>query len=323
MVEPQSQWVGVVEAERHQTRREELLGDGVWAKDQRSAVGDGLDGRIAKPFAGRGEHDDIARAIRVIDGARSGSVEYRNAGVLHELVELVLVIVLDCTGQPEGSANLLSESQTSRHVLARDRSGRLEHKSLVGCDTERCSSAGTIPGGGNHVEAVHQAGGHDAVLGELAAAELIDRHMPPGRIIGRRTEVGSVGTLPRQVVMTKDRRLASQQVGYRCAGSRVQRKRAEVLHDDQIAVLERRLERRLIHLCSCAKVKPRDRDDPRWPGSGDHPCFPAELAECPGPLGRLDRDPIGSCEAIGDDPCDSHEMKRRADKRPGVGGGLD
>jgi len=277
MVEPQSQWVGVVEAERHQTSREDLLGDGVRAEDQRAAVGHGLDGRIAEPFAGRGEHDDIARGIRVIDGGRSGSVEYRDAGVLHEPVELLLVIVFDRTGQPEGSANLLGESQTSRHVLARDRSGRLEHKSLVGFDTERCSGAGTIPGGGSHVEAVHQAGGHDAVLRELAAVDLVDRHMPPGRIIGRRTEVGGVGALPRQVVMTKDRRLATQQVGYRCAGSRVQRKRAEVLHDDQITALERRLERRLIHRFSCAKVKPRDRDDPRRPGSGDHPCLPAEL----------------------------------------------
>ena len=117
--------------------------------------------------------------------------------------------------------------------------------------------------------------------------------------------------------------MASQQVGYRCAGSWVQRKRAEVLHDDQITVLERRLERRLIHRFSCAKVKSWDRDDPKWPGSGDHPHLPAELAERPGPLGGLDRDAIGSCEAIRDDPCDSHEMERRADKRQGIGGGLD
>ncbi len=149
------------------------------------------------------------------------------------------------------------------------------------------------------VERVVDRRGLNAAGRQLGAAQLVDGHVRPCGVVGRRREVGQVRTLPRQVVVMQQRRTSG--AGRRHHGRRfgVQGKRAQVLDDDQIGVGDG-----AVHFGTgrgFRRVDGQAREDGvHRPRAGDAAHRPTEETQRIGPFRRLDGDPVLTAEPEGD-----------------------
>ena len=126
-----------------------------------------------------------------------------------------------------------------------------------GADAERSPDALPIAGAWVGVEPVHDHGGLDASLGELAPGEAVDAHVTPGRVVGRHVgHCGVRGSLPGRVVVVEHRRAAPQHAGQHLGGGPVQRQGQEVLDQHQVGVTRARHPSR----------RRSAAQGPRWPG---------------------------------------------------------
>jgi len=101
----------------------------------------------------------------------------------------------------------------------------------------------TITLRGIEVEVVRHDDGVDPAIRELGRGERVDRHVPPRRVGGRPVPVPVLRALPREVVVMQDGGAALDGGRDRVGGGRVERERADVLHDHEVGGLERSLER--------------------------------------------------------------------------------
>ena len=235
---------GVVGVEPTEAEPRELLRHRERADRDRAAVQRGLDQRQPEALP-RGRHrDDVARGV----GAGHPHAERQPspvgyAAVGQERVELGLVAVFGRAGEPVGAADGGGEGEPHVDALARDGPRRLQDQRPLG-DLETASYRRPAPRAGAFGEAVVDRGGGDAAAdGERAAGEVVDRHVPPGGVVGRPAhEVGVAGALPRQVVVAQHRGTAAQVVRHRLADRPVHRQRADVVGDDEVGVTERPVE---------------------------------------------------------------------------------
>ena len=199
---PGSAGVEPAEAERRELARHREVAD-----RDRAAVQRRLDQRQAEALPRRRQDDDVARGVG--GGHRDAGRQPRRTGYAGRL-------------RPERSssaANPSSAGPVSQNVppsaaaSASPTSTFLRAMARVGCSTSGRSavtpSAGADlrppPRAGPLVEPVVDGGGGDpAPLRERPAGLLVDRHVPPRRVVGRpRREIGVLLALPRQVVVAQ------------------------------------------------------------------------------------------------------------------------
>ena len=192
------QRIGVVGVEPAEAEPGELLRHRERADRDRPAVQRGLDERQPEPLPRRRHRDDVARGV----GAGHPHAERQPSPVGHaaareERVELGLVAVLGRAGEPVGAADGGGEGEPHVDALARDGPRRLQDQRLV-ADLEPSPHRRAPPRAGAFGEAVVDRGGGDAAAdGEGVAGELVDRDVPPGRVVGRPArEVGVRGGVP-------------------------------------------------------------------------------------------------------------------------------
>ena len=118
--------------------------------------------------------------------------------------ELVLVPVLGRPGQPVGAAARPGQGEPGGDALARDGPGRLQDQRLV-ADPHPAAHRHPLLRAGALGEAVVDGGGGDPpALLQLAAGQLVDRDVPPGRVGARPAVQGRVlRTFPGQVVVAQ------------------------------------------------------------------------------------------------------------------------
>ena len=138
------------------------------------------------------------------------------------------------------------------------------------------------PRAGPFVEPVVDGGGRDPPpLRERPAGLLVDRHVPPTRVVGRpRRELGVLLALPRQVVVAQHGGPPGQVLRHGLPDGGVHRERADVVDDHEVGVAERVVE-------LGARRRP-DRVDRRGPRPARRPARrrPRSSRACPVGAGR-------------------------------------
>ena len=177
-----------------------------------------------KPSHDDGIATDVARGV----GAGHPHAERQPPPVGHaaageQRVELGLVAVLGRAGEPVGAADGGGEGEPDVDALARDGAGRLQDERAVG-DLEPSPDGRALLGAGALGEAVVDGGGGDpAAGGERVAGELVDRDVPPGRVVGRASSSGGrtagVPTAGRGGAARRDGRAGSRRAPRRPRGS--------------------------------------------------------------------------------------------------------
>ena len=134
---------------------------------------------------------------------------------------------------------------------------------------------------------------------QLPAGQVVDRHVTPPRVV-RDPIIGAGETrsLPGQVVVVEDGRPSSEGEGDGVGGWPVERKRAEVLDNDQIGEAQTGVERLEIRRAGVVDAKAGDDRVGRW-GAGDRPGPPSETLQGIGPFRRLDGHAVRAAEAEG------------------------
>ena len=239
-----------------------------------------------------------APGIRTSNGSRRRTGT-RPAG--QHRVQLGLVAVLGRSGQPVGAAHRPGEPEPDGDALARDRPGRLQHQRLV-ADPHPAPYRGPLLRAGALGEAVVDVvAAMPAALPQLAAGQLVDRHVPPGRVgraascAARRTagapRAGRGGAAPpggRAGSRPAPRpRPGSSAASRRCRPPRGRRRRGP------------RPGRR----GPAAAASPGPGCAPaRRGGRRRPPCAPGSRADAaPAPTVRGHRHPVGHSEPVGDD----------------------
>ena len=223
------------------------------------------------------------------------------------------------TPQPVGGADGLAERDRPVDAFAGDGPDRMGNEQLAVADLERGAQLGAAPGVGwwRRGEAVVDAGGGNAPLGELGGGERVDGDVAP-RTTGagvamsvcparwERVHVRPLGALPRRVVVVEQGPPPSEQPTHRPRRGEVQGDRAEVLDDDEVGIAEGGRHggvEGLVVVRSGAAGGRRGTDgeggdapvDVPLPGDGHH--GEAQIGEDVGPRCRHDRHPVGEPEA--------------------------
>ncbi len=287
----------VAEVVELETDGPQLLEHGVGVDGEGPAMGDRLQGRVAKALPGRGEHHEVGRGVGVVDRA-DRTAQDLDATRVEQRRELVVVAVLGRAEQPEDGAECPGELEGAGDVLTRDRAAREQDESLAG-HVEARASLCAIAERRVAVKGVVDRRRLDPSLGEFAPAAFVDRDVAPPRRVARSAEVGEVGALPGQVVVVQDRGAVPQDLGADLEGARVEGERQQVLHDHEVGVGERVVELRDAR----GRGRP-DREARQRPLdgtlAGDCDDVVAERAKGARPLGGLDGDPVHAAEAKAD-----------------------
>ena len=107
--------------------------------------------------------------------------------------------------------------------------------------------------------------------------------MGPGRVVGRRREVGQLRALPRQVVVVQDRRSAGARGRHHRGRRGVERERAQVLDDHEVEGGQG-----LVHFTAARRHRRIDGQALEFgvnrTGAGHRPDLPSEEAQRGSPL---------------------------------------
>ena len=187
-------------------------------------------------------------------------------------------------------------------VLASDGPGGLQHQRATGGHAQLGADLGPSPRAGPFVEPVVDGGGRDPPpLRERPAGLLVDRHVPPLRVVGRPPrEPGVLLALPRQVVVAQHGGPPRQVLRHRLPDARVHRQRADVVDDHEVDVVERIGE--LGARRRPDRVDGEALDEHVGPaGTGHRRHLQAESAQGGRPLCGRHRDAVGHAEPVGQD----------------------
>ena len=158
------------------------------------------------------------------------------------------------------------------------------------------TGAPAVAARGVDVEGVAHDAGRDPDPGQLTTAPFVHRDVGPGGIVRWRGVPDVLLALPGKVVVVQQCTTVPDHLGHHGRGAFVERQRTEVLHHDELRVVERVADLGRTGRFGRADGQARDQAvDGAFTGHrGD---VEAERPQGAGPLHRLDRHPVGAAQA--------------------------